>query len=68
MSIAMPDHGCWNPYSSHAVFKTLEFTETTRDYFVRVRVLDSGGSSGKIAIKLLDTSGTNLDNYSNHCG
>ena len=31
---ALPYHGCWNPYTSYAVFKTLEFTETTRDYFV----------------------------------
>ena len=52
---------------SHAVFKSLEFSETTRDYFVRVRVLDSGGVSGKIAIKLLDTGGANLDKSKNRC-
>ena len=52
---------------SHAVFKTLAFTGTTKDYFVRVRVLDSGGVSGKIAIRLLDTSGDNLSNYESRC-
>jgi hypothetical protein len=52
---------------SHAVFKTLAFTGTTKDYFVRVRVLDSGGVSGKIAIKLLDTGGANLDKSKNRC-
>ena len=62
-----PSHGCWNPYSSHAVFKSLEFSETTRDYFVRVKVGDSGGVSGKIAIRLLDTSGDNLSNYESRC-
>ena len=63
----LADHGCRDSYNSHAVFRTLEFSGTTKDYFVRVRSGTNGGVAGKMAIKLIDTNGDHLDNYANRC-
>ena len=63
----LADHGCRDSYNSHAVFRTLEFSGTTKDYFVRVRSGTNGGVAGKMALKLIDTNGDHLDNYANRC-